>query len=187
VIAGVLLAAGGARRFGSQKLVAPFDNAPLVWHAAAALARSTDALVIVIGHEADAVRAAVSDVDASIVVNPDWRQGLSSSLKCGIASLPADAEAIVVALGDQPRIDPLVVRSLVHEWRSSGKPIVTARYRGERGHPVLFDRSVFPQLAALRGDVGARTIFEQSPDQVAYVDVDDAVPAEFDTIEDLEM
>lgn len=186
MIAGVLLAAGGARRFGSQKLVAPFDGAPLVRHAAAALARSTDALVIVIGHEADAVRAALTEIDASIVVNPDWRQGLSSSLRCGIAALPPDAEAIVVALGDQPRIDPLVVRSLIDRWRASGTPIVSARYRGERGHPVLFARAVFPQLASLRGDVGARTMFEQSPEQVAYVDVDDVVPADVDTMDDLE-
>lgn len=156
-------------------------------HAATALARSTDALVIVIGHEAGAVRAALADVDASIVENPDWSQGLSSSLRHGIAALPPNAEAVVVALGDQPRIDPLVVRSLVDRWRASGKPIVTARYRGERGHPVLFDRAVFPQLTTLRGDVGARTIFEQSPDQIAYVDVDDTVPVDVDTVEDLEM
>lgn len=186
MIAGVLLAAGGARRFGSQKLVATFDGAPLVRHAAGTLARSTDALVIVIGHDAEAMRTALTGIDASIVVNADWKQGLSSSLRCGIAALPPGVEAIVVALGDQPRVDPLVVRSLVDSWRSSGKPIVTARYRGERGHPVLFERSVFPQLTMLRGDVGARTIFEQSPGQVAYVEVDDVVPADIDTIEDLE-
>jgi molybdenum cofactor cytidylyltransferase len=185
VIAGLLLAAGGARRFGSQKLVAPLDGIPLVRHAAAALGRSTDVLVIVIGHEADAVRAALSDVDASIVENTDWSQGLSSSLRHGLAALTPDVEAIVVALGDQPRIDPLVVRSLVDGWRASGMPIVTARYRGERGHPVLFDRTVFPRLTTLRGDVGARTIFEQSPEQIAYVDVNDTVPVDVDTPQDL--
>jgi molybdenum cofactor cytidylyltransferase len=186
VIAGLLLAAGGARRFGSQKLVAPLDGAPLVRHAATALVRSTDALVIVIGHEAGAVRAALSDVDASIVENPDWKQGLSSSLRHGVAALPPDAEAVVVALGDQPRIDPLVVRSLIDRWRAGGMPIVAARYRGARGHPVLFARAVFPQLTTLRGDVGARTIFEQSPDQVGYVEVDGIVPIDIDTEEDLE-
>jgi molybdenum cofactor cytidylyltransferase len=186
VIVGVLLAAGGARRFGSQKLIATLDGIPLVRHAAAALARSTDALVIVIGHEAGAVRVAVAEIDATIVENPDWSQGLSSSLRIGIAALPPDVEALVVALGDQPRIDPLVVRSLVDCWRATGKAIVTARYRGVRGHPVLFDRTVFPQLTMLRGDVGARTIFEQSPDEVAYVDVDDTVPIDVDTVDDLE-
>jgi molybdenum cofactor cytidylyltransferase len=185
VIAGVLLAAGGSSRFGSQKLVATLDEAPLVRHAAMSLARSTDALVIVLGHEADAVRAALSDVDALLVENPDWSQGLSSSVKCGVAALPADVDAIVVALGDQPRIDPLVVRSLIECWRASGKPIVSARYRGERGHPVLFDRVVFPQLQMLRGDVGARTMFERSPELVAYVDVDNALPVDVDTPQDL--
>jgi molybdenum cofactor cytidylyltransferase len=185
VIAGLLLAAGGARRFGSQKLVAPLDGIPLVRHAGLALGRSTDALVIVIGYEAQAVRAALADVDGSIVENPEWAQGLSSSLRCGIAALPPDVDAIVVALGDQPRIDPLVVRSLIDCWRASGKSIVTARYRGERGHPVLFDRAVFARLNALRGDVGARTMFEQSPEQVAYVDVDGVVPVDVDTPGDL--
>jgi molybdenum cofactor cytidylyltransferase len=186
VIAGLLLAAGGARRFGSQKLVAPLDGIPLVRHAAAALGRSTDTLVIVIGHEADAVRVALAEIDASIVENPEWSQGLSSSLRHGIAALPPDVEALVVALGDQPRIDPLVVRSLIDRWRATGTAIVAARYRGVRGHPVLFDRAVFPQLTTLRGDVGARTIFEQSPDQVAYVEVDDSVPIDVDTVDDLE-
>lgn len=185
MIAGVLLAAGGSRRFGSQKLVSMLGGVPLVRHAATTLARSTDALVIVLGHEAEAVRAALSDVDAVVVENPDWSQGLSSSVKCGVAALPAGVEAIVVALGDQPRIDPLVVRSLIECWRAGGKPIVSARYRGERGHPVLFDRAVFPQLEMLRGDVGARTMFEQSPDLVAYVDVDSEVPVDVDTATDL--
>jgi len=185
VIAGLLLAAGGARRFGSQKLVAPLDGIPLVQHAALALGRSTDVLVMVIGYEAHAVRGALAEVDGSIVENSDWSQGLSSSLRCGIAALGPDVEAIVVALGDQPRIDPLVVRSLVDCWRTSGKSIVTARYRGERGHPVLFDRTMFPQLTMLRGDVGARTIFEQSPEKVAYVDVDGPVPVDVDTPGDL--
>lgn len=186
MIAGLLLAAGGARRFGSQKLIAPLGGIPLVRHAAAALARSTDALVIVIGHEAGAVRAALADIDGSIVENPDWSQGLSSSLRHGIEAMPLDVAAVVVALGDQPRIDPLVVRSLVDRWRTTGNAIVAARYRGARGHPVLFDRTVFPQLTTLRGDVGARTIFEQSPDQVAYVEVDDTVPIDVDTVDDLE-
>ena len=185
MIAGVLLAAGGSRRFGSQKLVSMLGGVPLVRHAATTLARSTDALVIVLGHEAEAVRAALSDVDAVVVENPDWSQGLSSSVKCGVAALPAGVEAIVVALGDQPRIDPLVVRSLIECWRAGGKPIVSARYRGERGHPVLFDRAVFPQLEMLRGDVGARTMFEQSPELVAYVDVDSEVPVDVDTATDL--
>ena len=185
MIAGVLLAAGGSRRFGSQKLVSMLGGVPLVRHAAITLARSTDTLVIVLGNEADAVRAALSDVDAVVVENPDWSQGLSSSVKCGVAALPPDVEAIVVALGDQPRIDPLVVRSLIECWRAGGKPIVSARYRGERGHPVLFDRAVFPQLEMLRGDVGARTMFEQSPELVAYVDVDSEVPVDVDTATDL--
>lgn len=95
MIAGVLLAAGGARRFGSQKLVATFAGVPLVRHAAEALSRATDSLLVVVGRDADAVRASLRGIDAVIVENTDWSTGLASSIRCGVAAVSADTEAIV--------------------------------------------------------------------------------------------
>jgi molybdenum cofactor cytidylyltransferase len=185
VIAGVLLAAGGATRFGSQKLVATLDGTPIVQLAARALAAATDISIIVVGNESTSVRAALGATEARIVENPDWAQGLATSLRCGIAAVPSEVAAAIVSLGDQPGLDAAVARSLVARWRDTQSPIVTARYRGVRGHPVLFDRSMFGEIAALRGDAGAKLLIEQSPDRVAYVDIDSDVPRDVDTKEDL--
>jgi len=186
VIAGVLLAAGGARRFGSQKLVATFAGVPLVRHAADALSRATDGLLVVVGRDADAVRASLRGIDAVIVENSDWSTGLASSIRCGVAGVPPDTEAIVVALGDQPGIGSAVIERLIARWRESGMPIAAVRYRGQRGHPVLFDRSLFAEIATLEGDVGARGLIDLSPDRVAYVDVDEPMPVDVDTRRDLD-
>jgi molybdenum cofactor cytidylyltransferase len=185
MIAGLLLAAGGARRFGSQKLVAPLDGVPLVRRAANMLAQIVDPVVVVVGSEAPAVRAALDGADAEIVENRAWHTGVSSSLKCGVAAVSRDTEAIVIAVGDQPHLDPDVVRSVISRWRETGRPIIATRYQGVQSHPVLFDRSVFGELAELSGDVGAKPLIERSADRVAYVDVAHAAPVDIDTTGDL--
>jgi molybdenum cofactor cytidylyltransferase len=185
VIAGILLAAGGARRFGAQKLVQSLDGRPLVRYAAETLAAETDGLLVVVGNDATAVGAAVDGVATQIVENPDWGDGLSTSLRAGVASLPPDVDAVVVCLGDQPRIGRDVIRGVIAEWRVSGLPIVSARYRGVRGHPVLFDRSVFSELATLEGDAGARMLIERDVTRVGYVNVDAPVPGDVDLPSDL--
>ncbi len=186
MIIGVLLAAGGARRFRSQKLVALFRGVPVVRHSAAALGGATDALVVVVGSDAEAVGGALDGTGARIVKNPDWELGLATSIAAGIGALPAECEAAVIAVGDQPELDPFVVRAVVSRWRETGKPIVSASYRGVRAHPVLFARSVFPELMALHGDAGARLLIERTRERVTYVQVDSPVPADVDTSGELE-
>jgi molybdenum cofactor cytidylyltransferase len=185
VIAAVLLAAGGARRFGTQKLVALFDGVPLVRHAAETLSRVTDEVIVVVGNEHAQVRAALDGLAARIVENPSWAQGMATSLRCGLGAAPASAECVLIALGDQPGIDAEVVRAVIARWRETGRPIVVARYGDGRGHPVLFAREMFDQLMTLEGDQGARSLIEQSPDRVAFVDVAGAAPRDVDTVEDL--
>lgn len=185
MIAGLLLAAGGARRFGAQKLVQPLQGKPLVRHAAEALGAATEELIVVVGHEEARVRAALAGVQCTLVVNAEWAAGLAGSVRAGIAALGDDTDAVVIALGDQPGIDARVVRALVERWRASTMPIVAARYRGGRGHPVLFDRAVFGELAALEGDVGAKPVIERIPSRVAYVEIDEPPPPDVDTAADL--
>jgi len=185
MIAGLLLAAGGARRFGSQKLVATLDDVPLVRYAAEALAQETDELIVVVGSESAAVTRALDGIDARIVENAEWERGLSTSIRCGVRATTADTTAILVGLGDEPRVDPNVSRAIVRAWRESGRPIVVARYNGEIGHPVLFDVTVFPELSLLEGDRGARSVIQRSPDRVAYVDMTTAPPLDVDEPNDL--
>jgi CTP:molybdopterin cytidylyltransferase MocA len=185
VIVGLLLAAGGARRFGSQKLVASFRGVPVVRHAAEALRSATDDLVVVVGSEGDAVRRALREVNAHVVENADWSLGLATSIRSGVDALNDDAEAVVVAVGDQPQLDPAVVRAVIERWRQSGKSIVSASYRGARAHPVLFARPMFGTLRHLQGDAGARLLIERRGDDVSYVEIDAPVPPDVDTPEDL--
>jgi len=98
MIAGLLLAAGGARRFGSQKLVASLDNVPLVRHAAEALASEVDELIVVVGSEAAAVTNALDGIVARIVENAEWTVGLSSSIRCGVNAMKPETTAVIVAL-----------------------------------------------------------------------------------------
>ena len=146
MIAGLLLAAGGARRFGSQKLVATLDGVPLVRHAAQALAQETDELIVVVGSESAAVTRALDGIDARIVENADWERGLSTSIRCGVRAATPETTAIVVALGDEPRVDGAVSRALISAWRETGRPIVVARYRGRDRSSGSVRRDGLPRI-----------------------------------------
>ena len=185
VIAGLLLAAGGARRFGSQKLLAPLDGTAIVRRAAETLGAEVDELWVVVGCEGDAVRRALDGVATHVVDNPQWERGLSSSLAAGIRALPPGVDAVVIALGDQPTLDNEVIRQVIASWRTSSQPIVSARYRGTRGHPVLLDRRVFAEASSGSGDVGARDLIARDPSRVAFVDVNGDPPRDVDTKDDL--
>jgi molybdenum cofactor cytidylyltransferase len=185
MIVGLLLAAGGARRFGSQKLVAMLDGAPVVRRAFDTLASATDAVIVVVGNEADAVMRALEGSAAVCVMNQEWALGLSTSLRSGIQAMPRNTEAVIVGLGDEPMIDAGVCRALVEEWRRSAKSIVAARYNGVQDHPVLFDRAVFDELTLLEGDVGAKSVISRSPERVAFVDMSAPQPIDVDEPGDL--
>jgi molybdenum cofactor cytidylyltransferase len=185
MIAGLLLAAGGSRRFGSQKLVAALNNVPLVRHAAQALAQVTDELIVVVGSDAAAVTRALDGIAARIVENGEWEQGLSTSIRCGVRAATSNTTALLIALGDEPRVSRDVSRSVISAWHESGRPIVVARYAGETGHPVLFDASVFAELTALDGDRGAKRVIDRLPERVTYVDIATAPPLDVDEPADL--
>jgi molybdenum cofactor cytidylyltransferase len=139
----------------------------------------------VVGNDADTVRGALSACGLTVVENPNWRDGLSSSLKFGLANLDAAVEAVIVALGDQPNLDADVMRSLIDVWRETGLPMVTARYRGVRSPPVLLAGEIFPEVASLTGDMGAKPLMDRFPYRVGYVDVDSEIPYDIDRREDL--
>lgn len=185
MIIGILLAAGGARRFGSQKLVANLDGIPVVRRSFDSLSPATDGVIVVVGSESDAVTRALDGTAASVVVNSDWALGLSTSLRCGILAVPPSTEAVIVGLGDEPTVDAHVSRELVREWRRNKKWIVAARYNGVQDHPVLFDRAVFNELTSLEGDVGAKRVIGRMPERVAFVDVPASQPIDVDTPADL--
>jgi molybdenum cofactor cytidylyltransferase len=187
MIVALVLAAGAARRFGAQKLVHPVGGVPLVRAAAErVVAAGPERTIVVVGHDADAVRRALTGIAVTIVENPHPEQGLSSSLRAGLSAVPSSAVAVLVALGDQPLDHDEIIPALVARFGGDGAAIVAPRYRGVQGVPVLFARRVFPELAALTGDRGAKSVVERDPSRVAYVDFDFPMPADVDTPADLE-
>ena len=168
-IGAVLLAAGRGTRFGTEpKLLARLDGTPLVRHAAeAALASRARPVVVVLGAHAVAVRAVLHDLDLVFVENAAFGSGLSTSLRAGIAALPAETDAAVILLGDMPRVTPEQIDRLAAAYRAA-KPAPSAvvpTIAGRRGNPVLLDRRVLGDaLASLSGDHGAGPLLKGRAD-----------------------
>jgi len=185
VIAALLLAAGSSRRFGAPKLLQPSRGKAIVrWSAEAALA-GADALYVVVPTDHAELRSALAGLDVCFVVNGRAADGMGSSLACGVGAVGPDAEAILVALADEPQLPADAYQRVVATYREGGNDIVAATYQGQRGHPVLFDRMVFPELAALSGDHGARSVVDRIPGRVAFVEFDAPHPVDVDTPADL--
>ena len=160
-LAGLLLAAGGASRFGAPKVLAGFQGEPLVRRAARLLVHRCPAGVqVVVGAAADQVRTALAGEPVSIVENPDWARGLSTSLVRGVAALPAQTDAVLILLADTPAVSAADLDALVAAWAVEPGLIAAARFNDRLGAPVIIPRSFWPQLAALRGDQGARSLLE---------------------------
>jgi len=171
--AAVVLAAGSSRRMGEggNKLLTLIDGEPMVRRVVrSVLASRAAAVVVVLGHEADRVRAVLAGLEVTAVDNPEYASGMASSLRAGIAAV-ADHASVLVALGDMPRVRVDTLDRLIAE-AGPGRIVVPVA-NGRRGNPVLWDRSFFSGLLNLSGDAGARGVIAARPDAVTSVVVDD--------------
>jgi CTP:molybdopterin cytidylyltransferase MocA len=161
LIGGVVLAAGGASRFGSPKQLAELDGVPLLQHAVDAMLAvpAVDPVVVVLGAEAAGVRDAVDFGEARPVECEEWQEGMAASLRCGVRAV-GDCDWVLVTLGDQPRVTAQVIAAVMDHAESApaGTAAVRATYDGVGGHPVALGRAILPGVAQLRGDVGAREL-----------------------------
>lgn len=182
---GVVLAAGLSRRLGRPKQLLELDDKPLVRHVVErALVSALDEVIVVTGAHADAIDAALADRWVRLVHNDRYEQGMGTSLAAGVAALGDDVDAIVVLLADQPAIRPEAIDRAIGAWRETGAPVVMACYGDERGHPVLFSRECFRELAALDGDSGGRDVIRARRDRLVLVDGGlPSPPADVDTEE----
>lgn len=168
--AAIVLAAGSSRRFGRHKLVVALEGRPLLQHVIdAANASSVDDVVLVLGHRPADVLAAVRLGRARATVNAAYDEGQSTSLRRGV-SAAATSDAVVILLGDQPRVSAHLIDAVLERHRRSGAPAVICAWDGRRSPPTLLHRSLWPRLEALSGDVGAREILAGC-DPVAVVEV----------------
>jgi CTP:molybdopterin cytidylyltransferase MocA len=164
LIAAIVLAAGGASRFGSAKQLAELDGVPLLEHAIRAVEAvpAIARIVVVLGARADEIGAAVDFGDAEVVVCEDWDSGQAASLRCGVAAVAGDAEAVILTLGDMPRVTPQVIARFADLAAEHGAH-TRARgvFDGAPGHPVALGSAYFDDVMALQGDVGARDVLKR--------------------------
>jgi molybdenum cofactor cytidylyltransferase len=174
-IAALVLAAGRSTRMGGpNKLIAEISRRPLVRIAAEeALASRARPVIVVTGHQRDQVETALAGLPVRFVHNPDFAQGLGTSLRAGIAAVPADADGAIVCLGDMPQVDASLIDGLITAFDPDRSALVVVpTFEGKRGNPVLWSRRFFPDLMAIEGDVGARFLIGRYPEAVIEVPVD---------------
>jgi CTP:molybdopterin cytidylyltransferase MocA len=183
-----VLAAGGSRRLGRPKQLLDWGGRPLLEQVAAAVAGwGASPVVVVLGAHAEEILERVNLDEALVVVNPEWEEGLASSLRVGFDVLARrrEVERAFVVLADQPRIPPDVPPALLAAAAESGRPAVVPVYRYQRGNPVLVGRELWERLMSLEGDAGAAGLLRAHPAWVQEVRFDHPAPADIDTPTDL--
>jgi molybdenum cofactor cytidylyltransferase len=173
-IGALILAAGQSRRMGEvNKLLIDIDGKPMVRHVAeTVLASRATPAVAVLGHERDRVRGAFSGLKIRCVYNPDYAEGISTSLRRGLAALPDDIDGVIVCLGDMPLLGAAEIGRLIDAFSPvEGRAIIVPTRRGKRGNPVLWGKRFFPEMQEIAGDVGARHLIGAYPESVVEVEM----------------
>src|SRR2546426_3190078 len=170
-VAGVILAAGASRRMGKNKMLLELDGESLIRRAAKrALAAGLSPLVVVVGHEADRLRAELKDLPLVFAVNPDYTGPTSGSLHQGLNALGPDVDAVVVMLGDMVRVSAETLSGLVAAARGTEAPLVVSRYGDVTAPPLLFRRVLFGELLAWSGEGCGKTVVQRHRDEAADLD-----------------
>jgi len=188
-IAALVLAAGGGSRFGGGKMLARLHDRPVLQHVLDAVATlGPESTVVVLGDDAREVEAAIAWRGERRVRNPDPERGLASSLQIGISEVAVAGpkiDAVLILLGDQPRVRPDVMRALVESAGATDRPVVVPRYpAGGGGNPALVRRAAWELVGSARGDRGLGPLLADRPDLVLQVEVAGSNP-DVDTAEDL--
>jgi molybdenum cofactor cytidylyltransferase len=186
MIVGIILSAGESKRMGTPKQLLPWGNTIVLQHVLdVASASRLETIRLILGCCAEEIAGRITVPEkARIGVNQDFREGMGSSVKCGIRNSPADAEAFMILLGDQPLIDVQVIDALIDAYRAVGHGIVIPVYNGRRGHPVIFAAQYRTELLAI-GDQGAREVVNKHSVDIFEVPMDTPhVLSDMDTPQD---
>ena len=186
-VACIVLAAGASRRMGRNKMLLELEGEPLVRRAARrALAAGLSPVVVVLGHEADRVRAALADLGVLIAFNPDFAGPTSGSLHAALDLLGEDVGAAVVLLGDMVHVSEAALAELMRRARSSHAPLVVSRYGDVTAPPLLFRRALFGELLAWTGEGCGKAVVQAHQREALYVDRPAGVLVDVDTPEDFQ-
>jgi molybdenum cofactor cytidylyltransferase len=171
-IAAIVLAAGASSRMGANKLLLPLDGRPLVAHVVAtACASSADTVLVALGNGADQVAGALAPGRYQRVDNPRFAAGLSTSLQAGLDALGDEMDGALILLADMPRISLVTLEAILTAARETPGRVVAANQRGLPAPPVYWPRAFFPELHAIRGDEGGRSVLLRSLDTVRLIEL----------------
>jgi molybdenum cofactor cytidylyltransferase len=185
-VSGLVLGAGSSSRMGgSHKLRALFDGVPLLVRAVKVLSSGLSRPpIVVLGHDAEGMKALLAGTDTVTVINPDYAEGLSTSLRLGIGAVPSSCDGVLIHLADMPAVTAADIAKLNNAFmKAGGTAIVRATHNGKRGNPVILPRSVFSLVTKLTGDMGARAIIEGFGGTIIDVELGLAASLDVDTPE----
>jgi molybdenum cofactor cytidylyltransferase len=173
-VAAVVLAAGCATRMGGAKLLLPVGGRPMVQRVVdASLDSKASQTIVVVGNEAEKVSEALADRPVTLVANPDYAKGMSTSLRAGLSAVDPAADGALILLGDQPFVSAALLDELIDCFSRGAKQVVRPSVDGRPGNPVLVSAALFAELVEERGDVGGRRAIERRADEVCMVPIDD--------------
>ncbi|MDF2668957.1 MAG: hypothetical protein K0R67_1263 [Paenibacillus sp.] len=178
----VILAAGQSKRMGSPKQLLPIQGESLIRYVTKKALSVEGIHVAVVGPEGPIMKQQCADLPIAWIENKQADRGMSSSIHAGVEhAVACRARAVIIVLGDQPDLDSRVITQMVAAYLHTPSAILQARYEGQPGHPVLFDKALFADLMQLEGDSGARLLIRENSSSVQYVEVSSAVPLDLDT------
>jgi molybdenum cofactor cytidylyltransferase len=184
-VAGILLAAGTSSRMGSNKMLFELNGESVLRGAARrALAAGLSPLLVVLGHEAEKAARELDGLPCRTVVNPNYEQGINSSLKTGVLALPADVGAAMVMLADMPFVTAEMISSMIERYRMTEAPLVISDYEGINAPPMLYDRSLFADLLAMTGEGCGRQVVKRHREEAEVLLWPAAALADLDVPED---
>jgi molybdenum cofactor cytidylyltransferase len=173
MIVGIILSAGESKRMGTPKQLLPWGNTIVLQHVVdVAAASRLETIRLILGYRAEEIAGRITvPAKVGIAINQDFREGMGSSVKCGIKNSPPDAEAFMVLLGDQPLIDVQVIDTLIDSYRTGRQGITIPVHNGRRGHPVIFDSQYREELLSI-SDQGAREVVKKHTENIFEVRMD---------------
>jgi molybdenum cofactor cytidylyltransferase len=171
-VSAILLAAGQSSRMGKLKQLMPLvDNTMLEQTLDNLLGSRLSEVIVVLGYKAEEITKRLSGHPVKVVVNPLYRKGMGTSIAAGLKFVDSQARAVMLVLGDQPYVDSPTIDRLIEAFTSNKKGIAIPTYKGQRGHPLIFDRKYQAPLSRLKGDIGGREIISENPKDILEVPV----------------
>lgn len=180
----LILAGGPSTRMGSSKQLLPFQGVTMIRHLASeALTSQASGVTVVTGAEHEGIVRELETLDVQCVRNEMWKEGIASSIRCGVAALPEATEACIIMLSDQPFVSRKYLNRIIAEYRSHRVALIASAYAESVGVPALFASRVFPLLMGLRGDSGAQGILRSMKDELLQIPFPEG-KTDIDTMED---